>query len=784
MVPGTPAPVMLLREYLLPSPAVSTHVIKRLLVDIDNSSYSSGYIWSTDYALDKLYRLTPATSLTQTMSMFREYQLPNYFGPRNPLCLYVDDVNLTIWFTDPASGQVSALNYVTNVLLDWNVSAWGIPGDIERVSNTEVVFTFLNSTRFGILNPFTMGLAIYTIFPVGGPAPGVGSLAKIAHNTTHYYMTDSMNDVLYEFQCGIPPILSGVRVYPLMAGGQSHDVNLDPSQNVWVTQPGLDNVCEQLTGSQYKDFWDASLEFDDYITYNVNYLEPVDYDIPIRLTPIRATVFNTTPTILGDPLHVYAVPTAPSLPIGIAADNGGYAWFTCPGDNKMCAIDPLPMGFTYEYLLPTPNCLPLYTTISDNDHVWFTEYAVQTWGELFYGDFVDIRVSPSRPKHYPPPTPGSIRWTWEPGAEIWVDAPSNGYNPSDHDSPERPGVNHVYARVKNLGTTTANNINVSFYYHNMSLGFAQWIPLSTDPNPTAWFYIDSYIIASLAPGAQVDIYVDWSIPSTAPIHQCIGVQAKCATDINLYDNVCYRNLNIVTALAGAPATITRKVWITNNQPAGGIVRVAVGPPPPGDRTLPPGWQVSITPNNFYLGSGESKELEIQINIPDSTKPTERVSIHLSSTIDNLVIGHLWFEIRLVGSSSITCAVTPTTVNLNEVVYFSGLISPAVVNETVYIHITKPDGVTYEIGTTTNSSGGFSASTGLNNINGTYSFYTYWNGNSKYMGATSSTCRYTVQEPSQPVIPPISLDLIIGFVFGFGLMAVIALILFLIRRRKS
>ncbi len=773
---------MLLREYILPMPAVATHAIKRVLVDIDNSSDGSGYIWSPDYALDRIYRLTPATSINQTSTTFLEYPLPNYFGTRNPLCIYVNDVNKTVWFTNPGSGQVSFIDYFSNTLVDWNVSFWGIPGDIECLPSGDVVFTFINSTRFGILNPLPpFPISIYQISVVGGPVPGGGALAKIAHNSTHYYFTDSQNDCIYEFLDGVQPWMTGANVYPLLPDGQTHDINLDIDENIWVTQPGSDTVIQQLTGSQAKE-WDTELFWETYVEPNVYDLDPVEYDIPIKLTPIRATTFDTPPTVHYDPFLAYSVPTVPSIPVGIATDNNGYAWFTCPGDNKMCAIDPSPTNVTYEYLLPTPNCLPLYTTISDDDNVWFTEFATSTWGEIFYDDFVDIRVCPSRPKHYPPPNPGSIRWTWEPGAEIWVDAPSNGYNPSDHDKPERPGVNHVYARVKNLGTTTATNINVSFFYHNMSLGFAQWIPLSADPSPTAWFYIDSYIIASLAPGAQVDVYVDWTIPSTAPIHQCIGVQAKCGSEINYYDNICYRNLDILTALAGAPATLTRKVWITNNRQAAGVAQVAVGPPPPGGRSLPAGWEVTISPNNFVLDSGESRELTVTIRTSSNTIATEIVSLHLTGSVDNEVIGHVWFEIRFVGSSTITCVVNPSMVYLNGIAYFSGTISPAVVNETVYIHITKPDGTWYEIGTTTNSTGGYDASTGLNDIYGDYTVYAYWNGNTKYAGATSATCRYAVIQ--SPVIT-LNNNFFIGFAMGFGIMAIIAIILLLfLRRRKS
>jgi hypothetical protein len=274
--------------------------------------------------------------------------------------------------------------------------------------------------------------------------------------------------------------------------------------------------------------------------------------------------------------------------------------------------------------------------------------------------------------------------------------------------------------------------------------------------------------------------VDWSIPLSAPIHQCIGVQAKCATDINLYDNVCYRNLDIVSALAGAPATLTRTVYITNNLQQRGLVKIAPGVPPPGVRALPPGWQVSIEPNNFYLDPGETMELLVTFNLPRTTVETEIVSMCLTGTIDDEVTGYVWFEFRLFGQSTVTCMVTPSTIYPGDVVYFTGAISPSVVNATVYVQFTKPDGTIYTIGTVTNSTGGYFGSTGLNDIVGAYTVYAYWTGNSKYIGAWSTACQYSVIY--RPLIV-FNFDFLIGLAIGGAIMAIVLIVAILLLKRK-
>jgi hypothetical protein len=300
--------------------------------------------------------------------------------------------------------------------------------------------------------------------------------------------------------------------------------------------------------------------------------------------------------------------------------------------------------------------MPPYAT-----HVWFTEFTGGKIGELFSGTYLDVRVAPSLPSQYPPPNPGSIRWTAEPGAEIWIDAPSNGYSSAHHDVPERGVLNHLYARVTNLGFSTATDVKVKFYYHNMSVAFAQFIPLPpSTPLAAVWIPIGSTTIASLAPGLSTDVYVDWTISSTVPDHFCIGVQADASGDVNLYDNVAYRNFEIYSVLAGVPTTLYLPVWATNFLNATGILSLSLS-------GVPDGWTALVKPNGFSLGQGKSTLLNLTIQVPSSAKAGMRAVIEVTGMINGTTTGMLWIEVDVVGQ--FTAPAPP--ISMTDVAFLAG-----------------------------------------------------------------------------------------------------------------
>lgn len=716
-MPG-PTSTMMLREYILPGMA-ATAALPRHPAGITYDD--EGYIWVTDFFYDKLYRFQPA--INQSMIIGWEWHLPETLTKRIPEFIIVDNQDTAVWFCNRYSQQLSKLNYVTQSLTDYNLGAYNIdPYDLTQMSWGDVYLTSHNTSRFCRLNGSDF-LDIYDIQMVGAPV----GLAGITTNDTDIFLVDRILDLLYDAPLATFKT-NGLEIYPLHPNGDSRLITLDSLNNIWVTQPKSDFIEEQLTGSRHKNNVSITQEghqlYPDSVIVNVTQLE-----IPVIYTPIRGVSHYSPPNITGDPLATWAVPSSPSYPFGIACDSDDNAWFTQVADNKMGAIE-VSTDTIWEYSIPTPNCVPLLVTITPNDHVWFTEYNVGIIGELYEDVITDVRVCPSQPPHYPPPSPGSIRWTWEPGAEIWIDAPSNGYSSLHHDAPEVSAINRVYARVKNLGSIPATNVIVKFYYHNMSLGFGEWIPLPpTAPSSGLWTFIDSVTITSLPTGMEQDVYVEWDISASLPTHQCLGVQVTYAGDMNLYDNVAYRNFNLVGTTAGSGLLFPLVIW--NLQSIVGQVRIGIS-------GVPEGWNAWITPDAFSLDPGVTEDLEFHVSIPASAQSGTQAIIHLTSTINGEVTGHVWYQITVKGTSEITCYASPAFVRVSDEVLISGDITPARSGAAVTLDISGAPPTGNVITTFTDSTGHYSVYLQiLPGSTGTYLVTASWQGDTEYLGATSS-----------------------------------------------
>nr|MDO8099484.1 hypothetical protein [Candidatus Njordarchaeota archaeon] len=560
----------LIREYALPMVPTTTIAFlgpRRGPYGIVYDIY--GKIWVTDFNRDAIYRITPTTNLNTTTTTAEEWLLPITQGGRCPAYIVVNETRQVVWFTDPTSRQISRLNWSTGVLDDWNLATVpriGMPLDLVIVGSM-VWFTALNDTRFYSLDARANKLTPYALSPGAGAGP-TARPTKIATNGTHLFLTDWKYDNLYVFPVPTPQAPTPTaQVYPLPHGAFTWDLDLDPSNNVWITQWLSSLVDEQLAHSTNK----SKLNVIDY-SYEtplrgMNATVKNTLNVTVEVTPVTPSVFPGYLNITEDPLVVWHVPTTvsavtyvppPARPFEIAASADCYGWYTEPIYNHIGVVRP-DENDTLLYGVPTAQswvvCIDVQPGQGLNPyHVWFTEYLSGKIGELFNATIVDVRACPSLSAQYPPPDPGSIRWT--PGVEIWFDAPSNGYDAAHHDSGERGATNHLYARVKNMGSSSLTSISVNFYwYHNTSVSIASnYIPLPpTTPSSQRWTLIGTATIASLPAGSSTDVYVPWSISSNMPTSITVGVQVSVGSDSNLYDNIGYCNFTLTST---SPLTLT------------------------------------------------------------------------------------------------------------------------------------------------------------------------------------------------------------------------------------
>jgi uncharacterized membrane protein len=145
--------------------------------------------------------------------------------------------------------------------------------------------------------------------------------------------------------------------------------------------------------------------------------------------------------------------------------------------------------------------------------------------------------------------------------------------------------------------------------------------------------------------------VDWAINSTVPNHFCIGVQAYAAGDVNLYDNVAYRNFEIYSVVAGVPTTLYLPVWATNFLNATGTLSVSLS-------GVPEGWSALVKPNGISLGQGKSRLLNLTIQVPASAKVGMRAVIEVTGMIDGTTTGMLWVEVDVVAGPTTTTGQWP------------------------------------------------------------------------------------------------------------------------------
>jgi hypothetical protein len=352
--------------------------------------------------------------------------------------------------------------------------------------------------------------------------------------------------------------------------------------------------------------------------------------------------------------------------------------------------------------------------------------------DIFYGD------NSNRPDI------GMNSWLQPPGntyetTDIWVDSPVNGYGTyrfgtwsdllggtvpvGNGDDPAIGQVNRLYARVRNFGTATATNVVVHFDVTsplglgiNGSNGFIELGQVTSADFPA---------LASLAPGATTDVYINWTPNATLTpqqiaqgifrFHSCVRVRMDhLANEIifgNQDGNGQQENIDYFEApAAGAPspgAPYKNFITIHNDDklnPKSFMLSY--------DRAqIPPGWNVSVNGGQMGvdLAADETRQLPIvispQLDLPLGSVASLDVQASSLRLLTNDLdpndkhpdfqsLGGVHVESRAMAHTSISCDATksgktvvftgkltvdaPGTLNTRIPVYFAG-VGPAGVN---------------------------------------------------------------------------------------------------------
>jgi hypothetical protein len=180
------------------------------------------------------------------------------------------------------------------------------------------------------------------------------------------------------------------------------------------------------------------------------------------------------------------------------------------------------------------------------------------WGRVNALDAVNYNISAAAPDLSITGT--TALWTTD---DIWVDNNDDGVS----DTPVALSNNHLYARVRNIGGRVMTNVELKFYYADVStIGIGGFDPNGDgDPADGNFTYIGSYRVPTMGPsGSGHDTavaLVNWNIPTPTGDHWCVGVGIVAPTPPNpaetsTSNNRAFRNFfDIITSTAGFPFKI-------------------------------------------------------------------------------------------------------------------------------------------------------------------------------------------------------------------------------------
>ncbi len=318
----------------------------------------------------------------------------------------------------------------------------------------------------------------------------------------------------------------------------------------------------------------------------------------------------------------------------------------------------------------TENTDPWVTVMGkggDRDKLW---HAGDTFTNTADGIFIDVSKKFDS-DHYlvtvrytdkaNKPDVGINSWLQPPGntyetTDIWVDSPVNGYGTfrygswsdlfggtvptGNGDDPAIGQVNRLYARVRNYGDVTVSNVVVHFDVTdplglgiNGSNGFVQIGTVNSASFPA---------LASLAPGASTDVYIEWTpnatltpaqiAAGTFAFHSCVRVRIDHVSGETIFGNQdgdgTQENIDYFQAPpAGSPAPgVPYKTVIKlRNDDKLHKKFFNLGY----DRSkVPAGWKVVVNGNVFgvLLGPNEVR------NIPVSIVPSVKIPLGKTASI--------------------------------------------------------------------------------------------------------------------------------------------------------
>lgn len=321
-------------------------------------------------------------------------------------------------------------------------------------------------------------------------------------------------------------------------GGPAHPSNYDsPFEQMDANYPGQTGVFEKQASIAFPGWMPPGKyqTFDPSSGGGVGNIWAEEYDPTGRpnVQAIKATVtgslyylISVRRKILGDDLNAFYSPAGiPDEGVLIErVTEGASKWVNIVGNGNRDTL--WHNGDQY-----TNNADGIFISVKQID---VDDYSVTVRYNSDFSHQPDIMINP-----WTSP-PGN---TWE-TTDIWIDSPVNGYGTfrygtwsdlaggtvpvGNGDDPAIGQVNRFYVRVRNVGFATASNIVVHIERTDPPglgiNGAAGWVPINGTVANSMITSADFPTLASLAPGATADVYLNWTPNFTiTPEQQAAGV---------------------------------------------------------------------------------------------------------------------------------------------------------------------------------------------------------------------------------------------------------------------
>lgn len=250
----------------------------------------------------------------------------------------------------------------------------------------------------------------------------------------------------------------------------------------------------------------------------------------------------------------------------------------------------------------------------------------------------------------------SIRdWGSPPGSpppwqttDIWVDNNGNGM-PNEVGEPSKGMINRLFAKIRNLGTSTANNVTVRFAY----APFGAWGWASYADFKEISVVTGVNLTPSGTTDAEKTIEVEWDLRDLSENnggkwggytvgdfdHFCVWVRIEYSADSNPGNNNARNNFtNVQTVFGGS---YSMKFLVTNPKKEEASAEVII-------KGIPENWEVAVEGikdyRRFVLKPKEFRLLSLIFTPPSgclSSTPTKK-NVDVSLRLDNEIIGGISF----------------------------------------------------------------------------------------------------------------------------------------------